>query len=154
MTQKYKVILRAEDLNASALFILFEMDRDHFPTPWSKEAWYKVFFSVGQRLLLIAEEDDVILGFALFDITSADSFAHLLKIVVGPNVRGVGIGKNLLSASIMVLKERNIKSFFLEVEEHNSHAINLYESLGFKIIHQKKQFYSSGTTALIMTLNV
>lgn len=154
MTQKYTSIERAEDLNASALSALVELDQDHFPTPWGQESWNKVFYSMGQRYIMMAEGDGQIMGFTLFDVSVADSFAHLLKIVVSPNVRGLGIGKNLLNESVSVLSGRGIKSFFLEVEEYNTVAINLYESLGFKIIHQKKQFYSSGANALIMTLSV
>ncbi len=153
MSQKYTSIDKAEDLNSSALSFLFELDQDHFPTPWSKEAWDKLFYSLGQRYLLVAEGNDTLMGFALFDVSNADSFAHLLKIVVNPNVRGLGVGKKLLIESVSTLSARGIKSFFLEVEEHNTVAINLYESQGFKTIHQKKQFYSSGANALIMTLS-
>lgn len=154
MTQKYTSIEKAEDLSSSAFLALIDLDTDHFPTPWSQESWNKVFYSLSQRYILMAEGDDSVLGFTLFDVSTADSFAHLLKIVVNPTVRSMGIGKKLLSESIGVLSSRGIKSFFLEVEEFNMVAINLYESLGFKIIHQKKQFYSSGANALIMTLSV
>ncbi|MBC7714966.1 MAG: ribosomal protein S18-alanine N-acetyltransferase [Rhizobacter sp.] len=153
MIQKFQIIERASELTSGALLVLSEMDQNHFPTPWSKEDWDHVL-SAGQRLLISVEENKIILGFALFDVVSADSFAHLFKIVVTPDVRGKGIGKNLLIEALKVLKERDIKKIFLEVEEYNTHAIRLYESLGFKIIHKKKHFYSSGATALIMTLDV
>lgn len=134
--------------------MLYKLDQDYFPTPWNQEAWNKIFYPAGQRIVLTAESDGIAMGFALLDTSAADSFAHLLKIVVDPKARGKGIGKNLLNTAVTLLVDRNIKSFFLEVEEHNTGAINLYESLGFKIIHQKKQFYSSGATALIMTLSI
>ena len=154
MTQKYILIESASAMPAETLSYIKDLDQDHFPTPWGSETWDKIFNSVEQRFILVAEADGIVMGFALIDTNAADSFAHLLKIVVGPNVRGMGFGKNLLSESVRILKERDIKTFFLEVEEHNSVALNLYEQMGFKIIHQKKQYYSSGATALIMTLSV
>jgi len=153
MILKFKPIKSADDLSSSALSSLVNLDTDHFPTPWSQESWDKLFYSFNQRFVLLAQNEEQILGFTLFDTSVADSFAHLLKIVVSPNVRGLGIGKKLLSESLDVLNTDGIKSIFLEVEEFNTVAINLYESLGFKIIHHKKQFYSSGANALIMTLS-
>jgi ribosomal-protein-alanine N-acetyltransferase len=152
MTEKYTSIDRAENLNASALCALFQLDQDYFPTPWSKDAWDNVLLPISHRYLLIVEDNDVVKGFALFETSIADSFAHLLKIIINPNSRKSGLGKNLLKESVKLLMSRDIKTFFLEVEENNTVAINLYKSMGFKIIHQKKQFYSSGATALIMTL--
>ena len=155
MPQKYTSIDQASDLKSEALLFLAEMDQDYFPTPWSREAWDKLFQSIGQKyLLIIAEGDQAIMGFALLDVSVADSFAHLLKIVVSPNFRGLGVGRKILSSSLKDLSSRGIKSFFLEVEEYNNVAINLYESHGFKIIHKKKHFYSSGANALIMMRDV
>lgn len=154
MPQKYTSINEASGLSSEALLLLVELDQDHFPIPWSTEAWNKLFFSIGEKYLLIVEEKNVVMGFALFDLSVADSFAHLLKIIVSPNFRGLGIGTRLITESLSVLGSRGIKSFFLEVEEYNNVAINLYESQGFKTIHKKKHFYSSGASALIMTRDI
>ena len=153
MTKKFISIDNASALTPEALSSLKDLDQSFFPTPWSSESWDKVFYTLGEKYILISEGDGSVMGFTLFDINGADSFAHLLKILVNPNVRGLGIGKALLNKALDELKLRGIKDFFLEVEEHNNPAINLYESVGFKIIHQKKQFYSNGATALIMTMS-
>lgn len=154
MTQKYRSIKEALDLNSKASSVLVRMDHDHFPTPWSPESWDHIFSNLNQVFLLIVEENESILGFILFNLADADSFAHLIKIVVTPKARRIGLGKKLLAESVTLLCNRGIKSFFLEVEEQNDAAIKLYESQGFKIIHTKKQFYRSGANALIMTLDI
>ena len=153
MILKYITFESDSEISPGTLSILYDLDQDYFPTPWAKQDWINIFHSAERRLVLGVECEDLLIGFALLDISAADSFAHLLKIVVDPKARSKGVGKNLLNTAIRILVDRNIKSFFLEVEEHNTAAINLYKSLGFKIIHQKKQFYSSGATALIMTLS-
>lgn len=153
MTQKYIVIDKTSALEADVLFQLKNLDQKHFPTPWDSASWGKVFEEGSERFILIDECDGLIPGFILFEINVVDSFAHLLKILVNPENRGLKIGKNLLNEAIRVLNERGITQFFLEVEEENSVARNLYESVGFKVIHKKKQFYSNGGTAIIMSLN-
>ena len=153
MSQKYLIIDEARDLNPRALSFLIELDQNHFPTPWSKVDWNQLF-NISHRFLILIEDEAEILGFALFETAVADSFAHLLKIIVNPNKRRKNIGKNLLREALRELLSRGIKSFFLEVEEDNMAAIKVYESQGFKTIHLKKQFYSSGANALIMTLDM
>ncbi len=137
--------------SAKALLVLAQLDQDFFPQPWDKESWMKLSES---KFLLGLHKDGEVAGFSLFDISFVDSFAHLLKILTVPSLRGLGLGKNLLNESIKQLKDRGIREFFLEVEEGNLAAIHVYEESGFKIIHRKKHFYSNGADALIMTLSL
>jgi len=153
MTQKYIVIDKTSALEADVLFQLQDLDLKHFPTPWDVASWEKVFEEGSECFILVNECGGSIAGFILFELNVVDSFGHLLKILVNPESRGLKIGKNLLNKAIRVLNERGITQFFLEVEEENSVARNLYESMGFKVIHKKKQFYSNGGTAIIMSLN-
>ncbi|MEA9358575.1 GNAT family N-acetyltransferase [Bacteriovorax sp. PP10] len=154
MSQKYIVIDKTSALEADVLFVLKDLDLKHFPTPWDSASWDQVFSEGAERFILVDQRDGLIPGFVLFDLNVVDSFAHLLKILVNPDNRGFKIGKNLLNEAIRVLKERGIRTFFLEVEEENIVARNLYESMGLKVIHKKKHFYSNGGTAIIMTLEV
>lgn len=152
MSQKYISIDKTSALEADVLFVLKDLDLKHFPTPWDSASWDQVFSEGADRFILIDVRDGIIPGFVLFDLNVVDSFAHLLKILVNPDNRGFKIGKNLLNEAIRVLKVRGIRTFFLEVEEENIVARNLYESVGFKVIHKKKHFYSNGGAAFIMTL--
>lgn len=95
-----------------------------------------------------------IIGFVLFDLSYADSFAHLLKILVHPEFREKGLARQLLEKSLLGLKNEGLHHFFLEVEEDNHAAQKLYQSCGFKVIHRKKDFYGNGRAALIMTADL
>jgi ribosomal-protein-alanine N-acetyltransferase len=129
-----------------------KLDQNFFPTPWTQESWDGLFIEKERHFLTLGLEEKDLLGFSLFETFVADSFAHLLKIIVDPEKRVKGVGKEILSFSINELKRLGIKNFFLEVEEKNHAAIALYEHFGFKVIHHKKHFYSNGENALIMTL--
>lgn len=152
MSQKYISIDKTSALEADVLFVIKDLDLKHFPTPWDSASWDKIFSEGADRFILIYDYNAMILGFVLFELNSVDSFAHLLKIVVHPESRGQKIGKALLNEGISILKMRGVETFFLEVEEDNIVARNLYEGMGFKVIHKKKHFYSDGGSALIMTL--
>lgn len=152
MSQKYITFDKTSASRADVLFVLKDLDLKHFPTPWDSQSWDQVFSEGSDRFILVDERDGSIPGFVLFELNVVDSFAHLLKILVNPESRGLKIGQDLLNEAIIILKERGIKSFFLEVEEDNVVARNLYEKMSFKVIHKKKHFYSNGGTAIIMTL--
>lgn len=141
-------------LKAQVFSAVKKLDHEFFPFPWTDSSWNGLFSVADRHLLMLAEISNEIKGFVLFEISSADSFAHLLKIIVDPNERTKGVGGELLGTSLNELNYLGIKNFFLEVEENNHGAIALYKSFGFKVIHQKNDFYSNGENALIMTLNV
>lgn len=129
---------------------LIKFDAAFFPRPWARDAWEGCLNSEHLISLLLDEEDKVI-GYSLYFINGADSFAHLYKIQVNPNFRGQKLGKELFLTTLKELEQRGFKEFFLEVEAENIVAQNLYLKNGFQIIHRKKKFYSDGQDALILT---
>lgn len=149
MSLTFKVILSADEFTASAELFCADLDLHYFPTPWKKEDWKNLFES--DRLLVVAFWGERPIGFCLFELSRADSFGHLLKIIIHPDGRGKGAGLSLLENTLKTLQSQSIKSQFLEVEEHNVRAQAIYERAGFKKIHLRKQFYSNGSNAWIMT---
>lgn len=152
MSITFEYIEGHQAYNSEMAFVLYELDREFFPTPWSQESWEKLFLE-HDRLLVSVSDDQRVIGFCLFDRNVVDSFVHLLKILIHPEFRNMGISKNLLSKALLNLETNGIKQFFLEVEESNLSAQKLYSSQGFRVIHQKKNFYGQGKAALIMTKN-
>jgi ribosomal-protein-alanine N-acetyltransferase len=132
---------------------LFNLDQSFFPTPWALSSWQNLFGEGAEKNLFVVYEEETLIGFSLFDVASADSFAHLLKILINPEYRGKGTSKLLLADAVEFLKCEGITHFFLEVEAENYAAQKLYLSQGFIVIHRKKDFYGNGRDALIMTLD-
>lgn len=144
------------ELSSAQFNTLFELDQHHFPVPWTKQAWQSYFESHNDYLITayFGPNSPEILGFALWQNSVADSFAHLLKIVVDSHSRQMGAGEKIMKASLAALHTKQIKDYFLEVEEQNGAALALYKKMGFKTIHKKEKFYSNGEAALIMTLSI
>ena len=140
-----------QTLTSEMAFLLYELDRDYFPTPWTFDAWKELLVS-HQRFLMTLTVDSKVIGFCLFDQVAADSFAHLLKIIIHPTYRQKGCAQILLTDALSQQQGQGFSKFFLEVEESNIAAQALYTGLGFQKIHLKKDYYGNNRSAVIMTL--
>ena len=96
----------------------------------------------------IAKENEKTAGYCIVWIIGSEAEIH--KIAVAPEQRRKGIGKQLLKTVLKTLKEKNVKRVFLEVNEKNTPAINLYKSCGFKVIGRRENYYGKGENALLM----
>ena len=98
----------------------------------------------------VARLDNEIVGFAGF-LNICDE-ANIMNIVTKINKRHLGIGSKLLSQLITSAHEQNCKSITLEVNEHNTYAIHLYEKFNFKRIGLRKKYYNNKDNAIIMSI--
>lgn len=98
----------------------------------------------------VAKLDNEIVGFAGF-LNICDE-ANIMNIVTKINKRHLGIGSKLLSQLITSAHEQNCKSITLEVNEHNTYAIHLYEKFNFKRIGLRKKYYNNKDNAIIMSI--
>jgi ribosomal protein S18 acetylase RimI-like enzyme len=89
-------------------------------------------------VLLVAEEDEVIVGYAYAGIEGHDYMSLrgpagvLHDIVVDPAHRGCGIGRLLLDASLTALEKRGVPRVVLSTAERNEAAQRLFERAGFR----------------------
>lgn len=83
----------------------------------------------------VAEEDGIILGFALYYIrysTWKGQRMYLEDILVTEAARGKGIGKLLMERLIVEAKEKNLSAIVWQVLEWNEPAINFYKKYNAK----------------------
>lgn len=94
----------------------------------------------GDNLLLIATEDDNIIGFLSAQRGIIRKIKHTAYIVVGirEKFRGKGIGKKLFCQLDLWAKENNISRLELTVMCPNSIAKQLYEKNGFEVEGTKR----------------
>lgn len=153
MNIKFDHIFSADSISAENIDIVGSIDLQYFPTPWKRSAWEDLF-SNSSKMLTLARSSGTIVGFTLFDLNVVDSFAHLLKIIILPDIQNKGVGELLLRSCFNILTtDKKINQYFLEVEVGNQAAISLYNKCGLHIIHTKKDFYGTSKDAFIMTMN-
>ena len=81
---------------------------------------------------LIAEEDDVDLGFAAFSVIAEPHVYKLHKLYVLPEAHGKGLGRLLINEVMDLIREAGGKSVELNVNRENN-AVAFYKKIGFKI---------------------
>lgn len=97
---------------------------------------------------IVAKYNNQVIGFAGIKIT-LDS-ADIMNIVVKKDFRKKGVGTFLVENLIKKCDNLNISKLFLEVNEENIYAINLYSKLGFKQISIRKNYYKDKSAKIML----
>ena len=125
--------------------VIARFEKKYIECPWSEQVITSAL-SEENYTFLIAEEGDV-LGY--IGVQWCLDEGNICNVVVDESARRRGIGKSLVDTLTQRAKERNVTVLFLEVNEHNSGAIALYEKCGFTRISVRKNYYGKDS-AIIM----
>ena len=106
---------------------------------WSEEA-LKDVVSKDDASYLVACCGDTICGLVGAWISLDE--AEITNVAVHPEYRRKGIARALLRELITRGRKNGVKRFVLEVRKSNKKAINLYESMNFEFVGERKDFYS------------
>jgi ribosomal-protein-alanine N-acetyltransferase len=113
----------------------------------------------------IAEEVGQLAGFAIVEWTeessgvpgdgslslgyNSDTTAYIQTVEVSPEVRGRGVGRELLSRIEGAARFAGARLIGLHVDEGNAAAIRLYEAQGYRCEGREEDYYPLGRAALI-----
>ncbi len=122
------------------------LEKECFSNPWSMREIEEAFLTPAYHCFAAeeaasSEEPARIVGYALF--FSGGEEADLASIAVATEARRRGIGRELLSAVLESAKSIGVQEIFLEVREHNTGAIALYEQAGFLKVGVRKEYYEN-----------
>ena len=121
-----------------------------FSTPWS-ESSIRSELENPYAIWLVAMEGDVLAGY--LGVQFGPDGGDIMTIATAPAFRGQGIGKQLLSAMVQILREKQLGWLTLEVRPSNAAAVGLYEAMGFREVGRRPRYYKKPTEdALLMTL--
>lgn len=99
------------------------------------------------RSYIVAKQNGEIVGFA--GVMQNSSEIEMMNIVVKKNCRGKGIGKLLLQKIIENAKNDGAQEIFLEVNENNKIARQLYQYAGFTEVGKRKNYYRQESAILM-----
>ena len=142
--------LRFRRLEIRDLAAIEAIERRSYPTPWSRSMF------AGE----ISKPSSICLG--AFDAETAELLGyliisryvdawHVMNVAVEPAHRRRGIATALLDRLFELTAEDGRRGYTLEVRVSNSHAIALYERLGFQARGIRRGYYTDNREdALIM----
>lgn len=135
-------------------------------TAWTEAYYWAVAAQPGTRLLVaealtpVAEADAgsaanaeltaaTLSGWIV--MSAAGGEADVMTIATKESARGRGLGRALIASGIDWARERGARKVHLEVDERNTSALGLYESLGFEEFGRRPDYYP-GSSAILMRL--
>lgn len=96
-------------------------------------------FEEYKDLVLVADKDSEILGYACFNLNKNDKYdSELVSLYIKPSEIGKGIGTSLFKETAKELLEHNKKNMIVWCFKENKKAIKFYEKLGGKNIETKR----------------
>lgn len=132
---------------------VIEIENRAYAHPWTLGN-FRDSVQAGHHCLL-ATYGDVVIGYAVV-MVAADE-AHLLNLTIAPQWQRKGHGRALLLHLTSIAITEFARSFFLEVRPSNANAQALYESLGFKTIGIRRNYYPAQARredAIVMELKL
>lgn len=119
---------------------VMEIENALFSTPWSETGFFS-FLIRDDTLFLVALEEGQVVGYC--GVVMVLNEGDITNVAVAPDRQRRGIGRQLMQAMIQKTKELGVDCLHLEVRESNRKAVSLYESLDFKNVGLRKNYYEN-----------
>lgn len=131
-----------------------EIEARSIPSPWSQHAFAAELEKRHAHFWVVTdnETDEEVLAYVVFSFPAEQ--AHIQTIAVHPAHRRQGLAQFLLRKLISFVMQHHGESIILEVRKSNTAAIQLYQNLGFVVIHAMKSFYPDGEDAYSMLFQI
>lgn len=117
-----------------------DLEEKCFTSPWTKDAILKSL-QKAENVYIVAEVDNKIVGYC--GMWGVVGEGQINNVAISPTYRKKGIAYQMLLYAIEKAKEKNIKTFTLEVRKSNETAQKLYKKLGFSCAGIRKNFYQT-----------
>ena len=138
------VISRARESDLDALV---ELEQLGFSGDRMRRRQFRHHLRNENAMVLVARVRSRALGNAIVLFRRNSDVARLYSLVIAPQARGLGLGRGLLASAERRAKSRLCRVMRLEVRVDNPNAISLYESVGYRRIGQRPNYYEDGTDA-------
>lgn len=139
--------VRIRKVRKSDIDRIVDIERSwHHLSHWSIDSYYRLLNDDNFTSSFVAEIDDdqigrSVVGFVIFHI--AADVSEIYNIAVESGYARAGIGRQLMQAAIDESDRREAAKVVLEVRKSNNPAINFYLGFDFKIVGERKNYYSN-----------
>ncbi|MDR2502591.1 MAG: ribosomal protein S18-alanine N-acetyltransferase [Oscillospiraceae bacterium] len=128
------------------------IEREAICPPWSDGTLLRSIYSESGECF-VADESGWVVGFAFVSVSEFE--AELLQIAVDSTERRRGVGAELLQWTLRSLRQRGVRSVFLEARKSNAAALALYCRFGFCEVGVRRGYYDApAEDAVVMRLEL
>jgi [ribosomal protein S18]-alanine N-acetyltransferase len=130
------------------------IEREVHLAPWSETSLKAEIEKPYSHLLVMTDDetDSHIAGYVVFWIMLEE--CQILNVAVGLPYRRRGLAKQMVRQVVSLAVKKGIKKVVLDVRKSNHAALQLYQGIGFAVVHISKAFYSDGEDAYRMLLSL
>ncbi|AOS96451.1 putative acetyltransferase [Microbulbifer aggregans] len=129
---------------------LHALEQSCFDTDRLSRRRLRHWVAADNRVFLVAEQGDQLIGYALVLLRRGTRLARLYSLAVAAAGRGRGLGRALLLAAEQASVENGRLFMRLEVAASNTAAIGLYHQLGYRTFGHYPGYYEDAGDALRM----
>jgi ribosomal-protein-alanine N-acetyltransferase len=142
--------IRFEQMVASDLPEVMEIERLVFPSPWTPGLFLHELKLPFSRLTVarLDSGNRRVIGYVCWWVIGDE--VHILNLAVHPEYQRAGIGRELVHLVLSNALSSGAASVTLEVRSENTAAKGLYESFGFAGVGRRRNYYGRGEDAIIM----
>lgn len=131
---------------------LTELEAKCFGDPWTQKMFIDSLSSKYTQAIG-AFCGDKLVGYIMW-IYAGDCF-EILNVATDPEMRRLGIARRMIILLSGYAAECKIENILLEVRESNTAARSLYDSLGFRPVGVRKNYYKNPVeNAILMDLRI
>lgn len=131
-------LLQLHPMSSAHLPQVMAIERQSYEFPWS-EGIFADCLQAGYSAWVLATTGGEVLAYALLAMGAGEG--HVLNICTAPVYRRMGLARTLLQHLIMIGRAADLDRMLLEVRLSNGSGRALYESLGFRHIGTRRQYY-------------
>lgn len=130
---------------------VIELEHISFSLPWPERSFRFELTDNPTSRCWVAEVDLRVVGMVVGWLFVDE--IHIATIATHPDFRRQGIGRKLLSYTLIHAMKEGARSSFLEVRESNLAAQDMYRKFGFEEAGRRKRYYrDNGEDAILMNL--
>lgn len=129
---------------------LVEIEQSTFTSDRLSRRRLKHWIKADNRVFVVAEMNQVLLGYGLVLLNQGTRLARLYSLAVDQKARGLGLGRKLLTALEDAAEDKERLYMRLEVAQDNASAITLYKSMGYRQFAYVSDYYEDHKDALRM----
>jgi ribosomal-protein-alanine N-acetyltransferase len=142
-----------DELTASDVDVIVEIERQSFERPWSRDHFLRELESEISRTVVARDPGaQTILGYLCRWLVAEE--VQILNLAVHPDHRRRGIARQLMNHVLKEARDAAVEHVMLEVREANIEAVALYESQGFVRVGRRRDYYGQGEAGVLMTLTL